>query len=138
MVIARFSFIQLIQKMLPFYISDEVRGYIASQFALESNFGSSGFACCQNNYCGMKVPSIRLTTAVNFSDKGRFAKYSSLSSCIADYLLYLQALKFNKFELNSVLAFRRKLDLVGYCPDLGYLDKIDSIYCRYVDSTFNP
>lgn len=138
MQINRQSFVLLIQKMLPRYISEEVRGYIGSLFALESNFGKSAFASCQNNFCGMKVPSIRLTTAFNIDEKGKFAKYISLGSCITDYLLYLQALKFNKFELQSVVAFRKKLDLVGYCPDLGYLEKIDSLYRQYVDPTFNP
>ena len=138
MEINRQSFVLLIQKMLPRYISEDVRGYIASQFALESNFGKSAFASCQNNYCGMKVPAVRITTAFNVDDKGKFAKYVSLGSCVSDYLLYLQALRFNKFELNSVLAFRMKLDLVGYCTDLGYLEKIDSLYRQYVDPTFNP
>lgn len=138
MILSRESFVNLIFMMLPRSISQEVRCYIASQFALESDFGRSSFASFFNNYCGMKVPSIRLTTASNFDKKGTFAKFDSLGSCITDYLLYLQALKFNKFELNSVVAFRLKLDLVGYCPDLGYLDKIDSIYRQYFDSTFNP
>lgn len=136
MTINNQSFVLLVQKMLPRYISADVRGYIACQFALESAFGRSVFAVSMHNYCGMKVPVVRFTYAHNFNESGKFAKYQSLGVCIADYCLYLQALKFNKFDLNSVVAFRSKLDSVGYCRDLGYLEKIDNIYCYYFDPNF--
>lgn len=131
------GFLHYISSMLPCSICSEVRHYIACQFALESNFGCSGFACCSHNLCGMRVPSVRLTYCLNHDDKGNFAKYLNEFQCISDYVLYLQALKYGKFELNSVVGFRKKLGLVGYCPDLGYLDRIDSIYRQYFDPNFN-
>lgn len=131
------GFLMLVSNSLPRIISSEVRHYIACQFALESNFGTSPSSCFSHNLCGMRVPAIRLTYCLNYDDKGQFAKYLNESQCISDYVIYLQALKFNRFELSLIPAFRRKLDLVGYCPDLGYLDRIDSIYIQYFDPNFN-
>lgn len=136
MKISRQSFIKLVAKMLPSYISFSVREYIACQFALESSFGDSVFAVSMHNYCGMRVPVTRFTTAVNFNDKGKFAKYRSLGDCVSDYLLYLCALRYRFDELQDVSKFRIALDFKGYCPDLGYLEKIDSIYRQYCDLNF--
>ena len=131
----KISFLNLVVSLLPDFFGLDVRHWIASQFALESNFGTSGFACCNNNFCGMKVPALRITLAVNSSDVGEFAQYGGITSCVHDYLLWLQAQKFYRRELSNLDLFRKHIDISGYCPDLGYMDKINSIYYQYYDRT---
>lgn len=127
----KIDFLNLVIALLPDCIALDVKRFIASQFALESAFGTSGFACCNKNYCGMKVPSLRLTFALNFTDVGKFAEFSSFTFCIHDYLLWLQSNRFSRQELNDVSLFSKHLDYSGYCPEPGYLDRIYSIFNQY-------
>lgn len=129
----KISFLNLIVSLLPYHFSIEVMHFIACQFALESNFGTSSMSLCNNNYCGMKVPSLRLTLCKN-SDKdsyGSFAVYSGITSCVNDYLIWLTYNKFNRIEFNSVDAFAHHLKYSKYCPDDDYVEKIWSIYYQY-------
>lgn len=98
----KISFLNQVIALLPDFISLDVRHWIACQFALESNFGTSGFALCNNNYCGMKVPAYRLTLALNYQEVGKFALFSGITSCVHDYLLWLQAQKFYRRELDNL------------------------------------
>lgn len=129
----KISFLNQVIALLPDFISLDVRHWIASQFALESNFGTSGFALCNNNYCGMKVPALRLTLALNYQEVGKFALYSGITSCVHDYLLWLQSQKFFRRELDNLDLFRKHIDISGYCPDLGYMDNINQIYQHYYE-----
>lgn len=124
-------FLDGIVSMLPDCISLSVKRFIASQFALESNFGSSPMSLCNNNYSGMKVAKVRLTLAKNLEEAGKFAVFTGIYSCVLDYLLWLQYNKFSRAELNDLKSFVHHIDISGYCNDLGYLDRIQSIYHQY-------
>lgn len=65
----KIDFLNGIIAMLPDCIGLSVKRYIACQFALESGFGKSPSACCNNNYCGMKVPSFRISLVRNLDEK---------------------------------------------------------------------
>lgn len=127
----KIDFLNGIISMLPDCISLSVKRYIACQFALESGFGKSASACRNNNFCGMKVPSTRITLALNFDEKGKFAVFGGIYSCLCDYLLWLQYNRFTRKELSDVQLFEHHLDIAGYCPDLGYFDKIKTLYSQY-------
>ena len=127
----KISFLNQVISLLPHCIGHDVRRYIACQFALESDFGSSASALCNNNFCGMKVPVLRITLALNHDAKNDFAWFAGITSCVHDYLLWLQSNKFSRSELNNLVMFRSHLGFSGYCPEPDYLDKINSIYLQY-------
>lgn len=79
----------------------------------------------------MKVPSTRITLARNLDEKGKFAVFGGIYSCLCDYLLWLQYNRFTRKELSDVQSFEHHLDIAGYCTDLGYFDKIKTLYTQY-------
>lgn len=125
------SFLEKVSCLMPNHFSNDVIHYIACQFALESNFGTSAFACCNHNYCGMKVPGSRITVCYNVTESGKFAVYSCLRDCVTDYLLWLQYNKFTRSEFKDLELFKKHLLYSNYCNDVGYYDKIDTIYNQY-------
>lgn len=127
----KIGFLNNIIMLLPDCISNEVKRFIACQFSLESDFGNSPFALCNNNYCGMKVASFRLTFALNLEEKGQFAHFSGITSCVHDYLLWLQSNKFSRAELDNLGLFVQHLKLSGYCPEYDYIDKIEKLYHKF-------
>lgn len=110
------------------HFSFEVRLWIACQFALESNFGTSPLAADNENYCGMKSPVRR----INFCDSTskEFASYSSLVACVVDYLLWLAWNHFTVLDCKDVNKFKLRMVASVYCPENGYIEKIDSIYLQ--------
>lgn len=130
----KIDFLNQIISFCPDYFAQEVKQYVACQFALESAFGQSAFATIDNNYCGMKVPKFRITLALNYSECDKFARYSGIFTCFQDYLLWLQYNRFTRYELQDKNLFVRHLNLSRYCPDLGYFDRIDSIFNQYYSS----
>lgn len=127
------SFLNEVVSLLPQCISLNVRRFIACQFALESDFGHSASALCNNNFCGMKVPSLRITLALNLSEKNTFACFAGITSCVHDYLLWLQSNRFTRSELSNVDSFVRHLDYSGYCPEFDYIFKIQNLYSQYYE-----
>lgn len=127
------SFLNEVVSLLPLCISLNVRRFIACQFALESDFGHSASALCNSNFCGMKVPAIRITLALNDTDSASFALFSGITSCVHDYLLWLQSNRFSRSELSNLDSFVRHLSLSGYCPEFDYIDKIKFIYSQYYE-----
>ena len=72
-------------------LTNEVKIFIACQFALESNFGTSQLARNRNNFCGMKTPLVRISSANNAGKPlEAYASYSSLNDCVDDYMLCIQ------------------------------------------------
>lgn len=127
----KLDFLNLVVSLLPIHFDNEVAHFIACQFALESDFGQSAMSLCQNNFCGMKVPSLRATLCLNPDEKGKFAKYSGITSCVHDYVVWLVAMKFTRQDYNNIQVFSNHLKLSGYCPDPDYIDRINSIYNQY-------
>lgn len=107
-------------------VSFEVRRFIACQFALESNFGTSAIADENANYCGMRVPFVRPTTCIGVNRA--HAKYLSISECIVDYFLWLAYNKFKQTELNDLDLFKAHLVSAHYCPSDNYISSIERIY----------
>ena len=129
----KIDFLNNIIFLLPDCFSLEVKRFIACQFALESNFGSSAFAKCRNNYCGMKVPVLRVSLVRNLDEKGEFATYFGITYCVHDYLLWLSSNKFTKEQRYDLFDFTQHLKVSGYCPESDYISKIQSIYSTYYE-----
>lgn len=111
-------------------IGDEVRYFIACQFALESAYGTSRIAKSRMNHCGMNVPLLRpsLNTAVS-----GFASYNSLDDCVRDYVLWLAWNKFGYYDLHDLDLFKKKLKAKGYCPAKDYINRIETVYLQYAN-----
>lgn len=111
--------------------SKEVCDFIACQFALESHFGLSPLACDNNNYCGMKNPLVRISSAIHAGDCNfHWAQYDSIHACVIDYLLCLQyhrPISTNYDTIEHFSAFIKKF----YCPERDYIDKINLIYQQF-------
>lgn len=127
------GFIQMVANALRRYssLSSNVRLYIGCQFALESDYGRSRIACRNLNYCGMKVPLMRISTAVNKGcneSVGDFAKFNSIADCILDYILLLQYNKITLQAQRDLKEFRDFLIRIKYCPEPTYIERINSIY----------
>ena len=112
-----------------FPISYEVSNFIACQFALESDFGESRIACENRNFCGMKLPSIRPTSATGMWSG--HAVYNSFLHCVEDYFYWLVYSRFTQEELNDLDAFKAHLAKSGYCPASDYVERIDNLYKQY-------
>lgn len=107
--------------------------FIASQFALESNFGTSFLALSFNNYCGMRKPKRRFTFASLVSSSG-FAFYSKFEYCVFDYVLWLQ---YNRISVKDTLnldRFKRFIFKHNYCPDSDYISRIEAIYNQFINN----
>lgn len=106
--------------------SDEVRYWIACQFALESNFGLSYQAKKNNNYDGMKIPQIR--PSLNTALAGSFSAFTSLECCVIDYCYYLCYNHVTRYQLFHLELFTARLKSLKYCPDSDYIDKVNSLF----------
>ena len=85
----KFFIIRIANQIGLFYNAcQDVRFFIACQFALESDFGNSSLAKNEFNYCGMKKAYFRPSLRQLDNLKG-FAHYDSLQHCIIDYCLWL-------------------------------------------------
>lgn len=129
----KIDFLNNIIFLLPDCFALEVKRFIACQFALESAFGSSPFAKCRHNYCGMKVPALRLSLVSNPTERGEFASYSGITYCVHDYLLWLASNKFTKEQRYDLYEFIKHLQYSGYCPESDYISKIQTIYSKYYE-----
>lgn len=127
-----FAFLTTVSNALRrFNLSSEVRFFIACQFALESDYGKSRLCARNCNYCGMKVPSLRVTNCVNIDSSG-FAKYNSFADCIVDYVLWLQYNRVSRACQSNVIQFAEFIKSSGYCPESDYVKRIFDIYDQYV------
>lgn len=132
----KIGFVMSIANSLRRYLSfsSDVRLFIGCQFALESDYGRSRLVARNTNYCGMKVPIIRVSTAVNkglLDSYGGFARYNSLADCVLDYVLLLQ---YNKIPLSAQInldKFKSFLRDSNYCPELDYIERIEAIYKQF-------
>lgn len=111
--------------------TDDVRDFIACQFALESNFGESSLAQSCYNLSGMKHPLVRPTTSIHAYNG--FATYGSVTSCVVDYVLWISYRKPLRKELEDINLFKGILK--NYCPEKDYIDKINKIYSQFKKST---
>lgn len=119
-----------IEGVFPTLPSDVIL-FIACQFALESNYGSSNLAKVQKNYCGMKNPLVRPSTSVTRGDgQQHYACYMYRIHCIVDYFLCLSYHRPLAKELENLDLFKSFLKKF-YCPEKDYIDKINSIYQQF-------
>lgn len=120
-------------KLACFNFDYEVRLFIACQFALESFYGLSSLAVKSHNYCGMKTPLVRISTADNagvVSPKDTFARYAGLDWCVCDFVLCLQYHKPLSDIRSSVQSYQNFIKS-WYCPEKDYLFKINLIYNQF-------
>lgn len=119
------SIVELLSLYLPQAMED-VKYWIACQFALESNFGHSFLAKNKHNYCGMRIPKSRIS--MNMAVSGEFSKYDSLVVCVIDYCYWLVWNHFTYMDLFNLDLFTRKLIAKGYCPESDYIDRVYTLY----------
>lgn len=109
--------------------SSDVLNFIAAQFALESNYGTSSLACTRNNYCGMKIPHRRVSYRIMYIDSSdAFASYSTFDNCVLDYVSWLFYQRPSQNVFQDVSAFKIFLRNSGYCPERDYIQRIELIY----------
>lgn len=110
---------------------EEVCYWIACQFGLESSFGESSLAHANSNFCGMRNPLVRISSAFHAGDGNyQWAQYTDLDSCVVDYLLCLQYHRPLSTDYDSVTHFSRFISMF-YCPERSYIDKINLIYQQF-------
>lgn len=127
----KIQFLKSIYDILPRAISSDVALFIASQFALESDFGKSSLAKNHHNLCGMCQPLRRVTYSIGQTDNG-FARFLSDEDCVKDYLLWLAfTRRFPVMVLSDVDLFANRLASSGYCPEPDYIDRVFTIYNQY-------
>ena len=119
------AFLNKVYNALPLRMSPHWRMKIACQFALESDFGKSRLAIGQNNFSGMKVPALRITTCISPTlEVGGFATYNSFEDCLCDFLIWLAYNRVNSYtEWETALRH--------YCPEADYYNRINSIYKQF-------
>lgn len=106
--------------------------WIGCQFALESNYGNSNLAKVNNNYCGMKNPLVRISTALHAGDPlFHWAVYDNLDDCITDYVLCIQYHKPISVDYDTIDHYSRFISKF-YCPEVDYIDKINKIYSQFI------
>lgn len=120
----------LIPEFRKFGFCQEVSEFIACQFALESNFGRSHLSTLYNNMCGMRMPLVRITTAIAKDVNSGFAIYSSIHDCIIDYMLCLQYHRPMSDIRESIERFKFFIKN-WYCPEVDYLNKITKLLKSY-------
>lgn len=109
----------------------DVCNWIACQFALESCFGNSSLARSNNNFCGMKNPLVRISSAIHAGDPNYFwAQYDDLFSCCVDYLLCIQYHRPLSCDYDTIEHYSCFISKF-YCPDRDYIDKVNLIYSQF-------
>lgn len=110
---------------------EDVCDFIACQFALESSYGESPLASANNNYCGMRNPLVRVSCAIHAGDPNfHWAQYADLHACSFDYLLCIQYHKPISTNYDTVKHYSVFISKF-YCPEVGYIDKINRIYSQF-------
>lgn len=90
-----------------------------AQAKIESgNFTSHAFTF-NNNFCGMTVPGVRSTTAVNKSTPGAAAIYANPLDCMRDYFKFLDEL-----GLHTDAALLARINSGKYATDKAYPGKV--------------
>jgi flagellum-specific peptidoglycan hydrolase FlgJ len=90
-----------------------------AQAKIESgNFTSHAFLE-NNNFCGMTVPSVRSTTAVNADKPGAAAIYANPLDCMRDYFKFLDEL-----GLHDDAALLARINAGKYATDKAYPGKV--------------
>ena len=120
-------------------VSTEVATFIACQFALESDYGTSNLAVNRNNHCGMKNPLLRPSTAAMAGVSNEhtfFAEFISLEMCIVDYFLCLAFHKPMKCDMLNIENFATFIR--WYCPAKDYADRIKKIYFQFKEAISRP
>lgn len=133
MTTAQYSFIVNVSTTITKYFPclSRVGDWIGCQFALESNFGISNLAKDNNNYCGMRNPLVRISSARHVGDPlYNWAIYDNLNDCIIDYILCIQYHKPLSVDYDTIEHFSRFI-MKFYCPERDYIDKINKIYSQF-------
>lgn len=130
---ANYDFIIKVSDRISHYsqFPEDVCFWSACQFALESSFGESSLAHSNMNFCGMKNPLVRISSAIHCGNGNyHWAQFIDLDSCVVDYLLCLQyhrPISTNYDTIEHFASFISKF----YCPERDYIDKINSIYSQF-------
>lgn len=129
---SQLMYIKKVRNFFQFFnIPSDVCVFIACQFALESNFGSSKLALENFNHCGMKNPMVRISSAVHAGDADfHWANYSNYQLCCMDYLLCIQYHRPLSVDYDTPVHFARFIAKF-YCPEKDYIDKIFKIYNQF-------
>lgn len=125
----RLEWLQDFESAIPLNCSGDVRKFIACQFAIESDFGTSKVAVANNNISGMRYPVNRVTTAV--CQNLGFADYHSKRDCIIDYCIWLACNGFTQRIVNDYGLFINHSSWSNYCPEKDYVQRIIKLKNQY-------
>lgn len=132
-----FNFIKLCSYNIRHWLncSERVSWWIASQFALESNFGRSHLVDTNLNFMGMKVPKRRPTSsgAIFLDANPKFATYDTFDQNVVDYGYWLAYNGCTQKIYTEVDRFRDFVKSHGYCPSESYINRVNNIYNSYCE-----
>lgn len=121
-------------QILRHFFADEICDFIACQFALESDFGTSMLAEKFHNFSGMKVPHKRPTSRSRYRDYLGFCIYFDLDYCVSDYIMRFLYFYPHSNAVYDLSAFKIHLQNSGYCPEKDYLSRIETIYNQFINN----
>ena len=95
-------------------------GVVLAQARLETGNFSSVLCREHNNLFGMKMPSVRQTSAVSSTDNG-YAIYESWYDCVIDMALFQEWYRTRGRDMKDYTGFLRS---IGYAEDPAYIHKL--------------
>ena len=111
------------------FVDSEVAQFIACLAALESDFGFSFLAKENHNIIGMKMPKMRLSTALY--EKHGHACYQSFETCLCDFMYWCQYYGMCQRHFKNLESFLRKFEKLNYNPSGLYVDRIINLKNQY-------
>lgn len=115
---------------LGFHVSFEVSRFIACVSALETGYGTSELFK-RHNLFGMRVPKSRI--CLNCGSYKGHCTYLSRFESVFDFFLWLQCMRFNKYDLVDLTSFIAKFKSSGFNPSDKYVSTVLDIYRKYYE-----
>ena len=111
------------------FVSPEVAKWIACLSGLESFFGTSQIASDCKNFFGMKLPNVRISTALG--ERRGHAYYSSFESSVFDFFYWCQYAGMIQGDFKTLDGFICKFRLTKYNPNSEYCGRISNLKEQY-------
>lgn len=112
------------------FVSIDVVNWIFCQSYLETGNFSSKIYSENGNLFGMKLPKVRITTAIK--ENLGHAFYRSYIDSIDDYMLWCVANDFIRLDFTRLDRFVSKFKSTSYNPKMdSYINSINQLYSKF-------
>lgn len=122
------AFYKKVNKTLP-NLDSKMKTYITAQAMHETGIFTSELFLEHNNAFGMKMPSVRDTTATAMTENG-FAHYDSVEDSIRDLQLYFE-------NFNYPDSFENATEYIKFAKEKGYFEAPLKTYTNAVNKHLN-